>query len=770
MTASNGQEKPGGPSALTRDLGVYAAGFLALVLALSLAVSDFPIVDRIRHLVFDSYQRLTPRTMTDEGVRILDIDNAALAELGQWPWSRRTIAAMTDRLSELGVAAIAFDIVFAEPDRTSPEQIIALYPETPATRALAAERAAGVLAAHDTVLAKSFAKAPVVAGISMTNDPASADNLPEPKLAFACAGSDARAFVPNFAGAVANLPELQTAAPGTGSFGLLGDGDGVVRRVPLVVTARRTRVDTFSGCENLLPSLSLEALRVADGAKRLIIRANDASGEMALGSDGGLVEIIVGQRRVPVARNGEFWVHFSGSNWAERTISAAALFGSDYDPARLRQELEGKTVFVGTSAEGLQDLKATPFGDRFPGVIVHAEVVEQIRQGHYLVRPDWAAGLELLFLAGFGLAILVLLPRVGAMWGVIAALVAVAVGPLLSWHLFSQYGFLFDPVYPVGAALAVYASMSAMLFMREEREKGRVRNAFSRYLSPALVARLANDPSKLKLGGEVRELTVLFSDIRNFTAIAEGLEADHLTRLINAYLTPMTNCVLEREGTIDKYIGDAIMAFWNAPLTVDDHPRKACLAALAMKSQLDALNIQWRRSGLLAENAVMDSGVGLNTGPACVGNLGSEQRFDYSVLGDIVNAASRLEGQTRFYGVGIIAGETTARAVPDLAFLEIDVVRVKGKELPLRIYTLLGDGEVTHTGAFSALSEAFGTMLAAYRARDWDGAEAALERAAQAGKEFDLAQLLDIYRTRIDDYRKTPPPADWDGVTVATTK
>jgi adenylate cyclase len=753
-----------------RHLIPYAVGFAALFATLALAVSDFQLVERVRYLVFDSYQRLTPRATTDEGVRIIDIDNKALAELGQWPWSRRTISEMTERLTEVGVAAIAFDIVFAEPDRTSPEQILALYPETPAMKALREERDSGVLAPHDSVLAGTFAEAPVVAGISMTNDPANADRIPEPKLAFACAGSDARAFVPTFAGAVANLPVLQDAAPGTGSFGLLGDGDGVVRRVPLVVTARQARLDTFSGCENLLPSLSLEALRIAEDAKRLIVRANDASGEVAIGADGGLVDIVIGNRRVPVARNGEFWVHFSGSDWTDRTISAADLFGPDYDPDRLRAELNGRIVFVGTSAEGLQDLKATPFGDRFPGVIVHAEVVEQIRQGHFLTRPDWAEGAELFFLAAFGLVILVLLPRIGAFWGVLVALGGVATGPLVSWHLFSAHGFLFDPVYPVGAAMLVYASMSAMLFMREEREKGQVRNAFGRYLSPALVERLADDPSQLKLGGEVRELTVLFSDIRNFTGIAEGLEADHLTRLINAYLTPMTASVLSREGTIDKYMGDAIMAFWNAPLPVDDHARKACHAALEMKSRLDTLNPRWRDSGLLTPGTIMENGIGLNTGPACVGNLGSEQRFDYSVLGDVVNAASRLEGQTRFYGIGIIAGESTVLAAPDFAWLEIDLLRVKGKELPLRIYGLIGDASVAREGEFTMLKAGFERALALYRARDWSGAMAALEDVAPSAERYGAGELHEIYRARIDAYRQAPPPADWDGVTIATTK
>ena len=313
-------------------------------------------------------------------------------------------------------------------------------------------------------------------------------------------------------------------------------------------------------------------------------------------------------------------------------------------------------------------------------------------------------------------------------------------------------------------------SSSLVSYLRSESERTQVKGAFSRYMSPALVEQLARHPEKLKLGGELREMTLLFCDIRGFTTISEQFDPHGLTHFINRFLTPMTELILERQGTIDKYMGDCIMAFWNAPLDDAEHARNACRSALAMHARLKELNAEWEAEAK-AENRrfiPVRIGIGLNTGPCCVGNMGSDQRFDYSVLGDDVNLASRLEGQSKTYGADTVIGPRTRECAPEYAALELDLIKVKGKTVPVRIHALLGGEELRADPAFRALEEKHGRMLAAYRSKDWDAAEALLEECRTA--PFALKTLYDLYAGRIDVYRETPPPLDWDGSFAATSK
>jgi adenylate cyclase len=313
-------------------------------------------------------------------------------------------------------------------------------------------------------------------------------------------------------------------------------------------------------------------------------------------------------------------------------------------------------------------------------------------------------------------------------------------------------------------------------YAREEAERRQVRDAFSRYMSPALVERLAEDPSRLKLGGEMRDMTLLFCDVRGFTTISEQFSSDPegLTKLINRFLTPMTNVILERKGTIDKYMGDCIMAFWNAPLDDDLHSANACRSALAMIDCMKQVNVELKAEA--DEKGMryfpLNVGIGLNSGNVCVGNMGSDQRFDYSVLGDSVNLASRLEGQSKTYGVTIVIGESTRNEAPDYAAIELDLIKVKGKTLPVRIFTLLGDSEVSASAAFQTLAARHQQMLDCYRGQDWASAQQALDDCRVLAQEMGatLDGLYDLYQERLDTYRETPPGADWDGVFTATSK
>ena len=389
----------------------------------------------------------------------------------------------------------------------------------------------------------------------------------------------------------------------------------------------------------------------------------------------------------------------------------------------------------------------------------------------YLLRPDFATPMELLYILVLGLLIAVLIYRAGALGSALVGAIAIAFVIWLSWYAFKNWGWLVDPVYPTIALSAIYLTGSSFVFLRTERERNRVRHAFSHYMAPALVERLADDPKRLKLGGETRDMTLLFSDVRGFTAISEGLNAEELTRFLNELFTPLSNIILEEQGTIDKFMGDALMAFWNAPLDDADHARHACQAALRMMEQMKPLNEHWRQAAKTAGRKFnpVRLGLGLNTGECCVGKFGSETRFDYSVIGDNVNIASRLEGQSKIYGLVTIVGEETASRAGDFAFLELDLLKVKGKTEATRIYALLGDESTKRSEAFITINDKHQEFLARYRAKDWDAADALrVECEALAGSQCD--QLYTLYRERIASFRLSPPPDDWDGTAQAMSK
>ena len=375
---------------------------------------------------------------------------------------------------------------------------------------------------------------------------------------------------------------------------------------------------------------------------------------------------------------------------------------------------------------------------------------------------------ELAWLVVLGGALIVFLPRLGPLWCAVGGGLAVGGSFAVSWLAFRQLGYLADPVFPAIAGLAIYIIGSLLAFMRTERERRWVRNTFAQYMSPVLVEELARHPELLKLGGDTRDMTIMFSDIRGFTARSEKLSAEGLTNFINAFLTPMTALILDRKGFIDKYMGDAIMAFWSAPLPDPAHPVNAARAALAMMHELDRLNAAWASEAAAAGQSFdpVAIGIGLNCGQVSVGNFGANQHFSYSVIGDEVNLASRLEGRSKTYGVTLVLGENLAARLPGWALIELDRVRVKGKDKPVAVFTLLGED----AREFEAHQARHGRMLASYRARDWDAAESACDELAAAPELASVRGLYALYRERIAAFRLTPPPVDWDGVETATEK
>ncbi len=724
-----------------RTLQVGLAGLFTLAVVLGTFSGYSPLLQRLSALVFDLYQNIKPRVESGAPIVIVDIDEASIRALGQWPWPRSEVAAMVDRLRELGVASIGFDVVFSDPDRTSLGTAAQALIKAGATVNLPP----GLLD-NDQILANSFGQGGVVAGFVLTNE--NEADPPAAKSGFAFAGADPQSFLMTFAGALANLSILNDAAAGLGFFSFPPTPDGIVRVVPLVAR----------GHDKLYPALSIETLRIAQGASSVTIRATGASGEADTGRP-AMTALKVGDFQVPTGPAGEFRIYFSGLPSMAR-ISAADVL----DPAKsagLADRLNGSIVLVGTSAVGLRDFVATPRSSASPGVEVHAEIIDQILSGEFLTRPDWAPGAEIVVAAVLTLLLLAAVLSAGPVLGAVAALIIIAAAIATSWFAFANGHLVLDPILPSVSVLSVYVVATALLLLLTDRERQYVRRAFSQYLAPAMVERLAQDPAALSLGGETREITILFSDIRGFTSLSENMDPQEITGLLNRFLTPMTDVLLQSGATIDKYIGDAIMCFWNAPLSTADHPRRACLAALSMLKALEELN--------KTEGKAIKIGVGLNTGACCVGNLGSEQRFSYSAIGDSVNVAARVEGLTKQYGLPILITENTIHHASGLALLEVDLVRVIGRSEPIAVFTLLGDEAFSVSPEFQTIFAAHALMLATYRSGAFAQAAAAAEAARKAAPER-LGGLYDVYAKRIAALIENPPSIPWDGVFTAEEK
>ncbi|MBB4197875.1 adenylate cyclase [Rhodoblastus sphagnicola] len=695
---------------------LYRGAFaLNLGLFIACALGAPRALDDVRNLVFDRFQQLDPAPFNPTGpVRVAAIDEASLAALGQWPWPRLRLAELTEKLRGMGASAIGFDVVFAEADRLNPQALLASLPPELRTAELAEKFSRAP--SNDARFAAALATAPSVLGLSFLNTPGGA--LPAPKAGVAMAGDDPALFIPAFAGVAAPLPQLAQAASGLGAVNWLPDRDQIVRRVPLLARLG----------DRYTPSLALDALRVALGATTLLVRASNVSGQMDFGAKTGVSGLRVGDLSIATDAHGAVRPHFSPPD-PRRMLSIASLL-NDQVPA---SEIQGRIVLIGPTASGLGDVRATPIEPAMAGVEIHAEIIEQILANALLTRPDWAQGAELAAALVMICLMAALLPRVSPLAAGAIAIVAAAAlfaGALLA---FDKAGLLLDPVVPALALSLQTLTGILALWRGEQAAKAYVQTAFGKFLSPLVVARLAENPDRLALGGETREVTVMFADLRNFTSLSEGLDAQHLTRLLNAYLTPMTDAILAREGTIDKYIGDAIMAFWNAPVDVPRHARRAVEAAMLMRAELERLNTsleaQARADGR-AHNPLR-MGIGLNFGPCSVGNMGSLRRFDYSVLGDTVNLASRLEGASKHYGVDLIASEAVAVAAPEAAWLDLDVVKVKGRNAPVRIFTAAGGAEFAATSEFANWRAAHDAMLASYRAGDCEQAAAQARALAQ---------------------------------------
>jgi adenylate cyclase len=749
-----------GPSRRLRTLPTSPRlwAFLLLTAAVALRLADPAPVEFMRTKTFDFYQRIHPRTVDQRLVTIVDLDDRSIEALGQWPWPRTILADLVDKITALNPIVIGFDVIFPEPDRTSPRKLLdSLAVNDPDLRA-GLDR----LPDNDAILAAAIARSPVVLGMAPSAKTSQDQVTDRPPSTIAVLGHDVLAHVADYPKMLFNIPTLDRVAKGHGVFIVEGELDGIVRRVPMAIE--------IIEAGKVYPTLSMEMVRVAMNAPTVLLRGK-RDGTLTGVEDMVLKTRLpngqVFQLAVPLDEAGRFHVYFSKAD-PEKYVSAIDVLNG-IAPA---EKLAGKFVLIGTSAVGLLDIKATPTENFLPGVEVHANIIENMLTGQMLKRPRDALDLEAWGTLGIGLVLIVLVPMIGARWTLVLLVVILTGTGVGSFTLFKEDLRLYDPVFPGLVAILLYMFLTYTGYTREEAQRRQVRHAFSHYMSPALVERLADDPSRLKLGGEMRDMTMMFCDVRGFTTISELFDAEGLTRLINMFLTPMTDVILERKGTIDKYMGDCIMAFWNAPLDDPEHARNACLSALEMTRRLVGLNESLEREAREEgrRHVPLNIGIGLNTGVVCVGNMGSDQRFDYSVLGDNVNLASRLEGQSKTYGVTTVLGENTVAQVPEMAVLELDLIRVKGKTVPVRIFGLIGDEELATSDRFVVLRRAHEAMLAAYRAMDWTGAALRVEECREIMPGLSIDGIYDLYAERVTAYREAPPPSDWDGVYVALTK
>jgi adenylate cyclase len=660
------------------------------------------VFDDLSNFVFDTWQRIEPRAYDRDGpVRIVAIDEASLAELGQWPWPRTRLADATRRLGELGAAAIAFDIIFNEPDRASAESVVAsLFSE-----ALRAQLSANLVGAETNDQAFAKALQDIRAVLSASLLPVSATRDLAPRAGFANAGDDPLPFIIAFDGVAGPLPILAAAAKGIGAINWLPDRDQVVRHVPLLVRLKSA----------IFPSLALESLRVAESATTIIVRSSNASGQTAFGQKTGINALKVGEREIQTGPNADIRPYYTTTQ-LDRFISFARLLRNEV----AKEDVEGRIVLIGTTATGLSDVRATPLDAAVAGVEIHAQIIEALIGGAILARPDWAPAAETVLGLGAFVAVALLLPILPPLMSVALVTAAALLCGAASFVSFDRAKILLDPTFPSLALVGVYFAGTLALWRSDRIARQRIRLAFGKFLAPAVIDRLAADPRGLVLGGETRDLTIMFSDLRNFSGLSEGLDAQELTQFMNAFLTPMTDAILDHDGTIDKYVGDAIVAFWNAPLDVPDHAVKAVQAALRMRRELAAFNAareeSARETGETRVPAMI--GIGLNAGPCSVGNMGSLRRFDYSVLGDTVNLAARLERVSKIYHVDIVAAGSVVRRAPQFAWLELDWVRVKGRTEVTTIFGLAGDEAYAQSREFADWCRANAEMLAAYRGGD----------------------------------------------------
>ena len=625
---------------------ILVSGFLYLTEPLFLQV--------LRNSLFDQYQRWQPREYKVQPVKIIDIDEQSLRKLGQWPWPRTRIAELISRLHTSEVAAIGFDIIFAEPDRTSPSAILGLWNLPPDAR-----NAIKKLPDHDALMADELGKSRAIVGFSLEHNEQSG-KIPRRPYSMVTIGESPLPFLHEFSGAVTSLAALEDKASGNGALIFVPDADGVVRRVPLLLNLKG----------KVFPSLIAETLRVAQGAGNYIVRTNHVE-------KAGIEQVGIGKLRIPTTPKAELWVHYSNPV-ADRTIAAWKIFAGEVPVESLKSNI----VLVGTSAKGLMDLRVNTRGEIIPGVEVQAQVLEQILGGTYLARPAWAGSIEVLAIVIGGLILCVVTLAMRALVSSALALAMIGGAFASAWFAFSRHGLLLDPMVPSLCLLTIYILTSVIHHVSSERKQRWIRQAFSRYVSPNLVSHLVAHPGDLELGGHRQQCSFIFTDLVGFTSLIEKTDPADAVSMLNAYLDEMIAIAFRYEGTLDRIVGDAVASMFSAPVPQADHPRRALKCALEMQTFATKYAADLNARGI----AFGQTRIGVHSGEVIVGNIGGSTIFDYRALGDTVNTAARLEGVNKHLGTKICVSEATLVGCPDVRARPIGRLVLKGKTQPVMIY------------------------------------------------------------------------------------
>jgi adenylate cyclase len=623
-----------------------------LALALALLWADFTPLQTLRNQLFDQYQRWSARQSTGLAVQIIDIDDESLARLGQWPWPRTRLAAMINKLQDAKVAVIGFDVVFAEPDRSSPQAMAQLWSlQEPLKSALTA------LPDHDAVFAQSIKTAPVVLGLTIRREVGPVP-LSLPQYRYVYAGPEPSRWLHSFQSAIVALPVFERVASGNGALNFIPDKDGVVRRIPLLLKLGN----------ELVPSMDAEVLRVAQGRQNYIVKTL---------ANGQPDTLRIGSFTIPLTERGEAWVHFAKPD-PTRYLSAWKLLAGQIPASTLK----GKMILIGSSAQGLMDLRFSPLGQIIPGVEVHAQMLEQINSGTVLQRPGWARAAESIITLLGTLSITLLTIRFRALLAASTTLVCLLILQLLGWYAFRQHALLLDMVTPTLIFIATFTLGSLMHHWQSERKQRWIKQAFSRYVSPNRVSHLIANPDSMALGGRRQECSFIFTDLANFTTLMEKLDPADAVVLLNDYLDQMIAIAFKYEGTLDRIVGDALAIMFSAPITQTDHRSRALNCALEMdrfaSDYSAALNAKGTPFGLTR--------IGIHSGEVIVGNFGGRTLFDYRALGDAVNTAARLESVNKHLGTTICLSQATLSGCPHAEVRPIGQLMLKGKSQPLQVF------------------------------------------------------------------------------------
>lgn len=739
-----------------KKLSLYTFSALTIGLLVSIFNIYNPTVVKSFDNKIKDYMFLARGVKQDsDSVVIIDIDEKSLKELGQWPWSRYKVAKLLENLTNAGVGVIGFDIVFAEEDQSSPHKVlddlnmdVQNVPD------------------YDVILNEMVMATPTVLGYQFEleeKDYIKKEELNIPAIIVERNKSAGEDMLINAKGTILNHKSLQESGYTSGFFNNIPDDSGIVRSVPMVI-----RYD-----DQLYPSLALEIIRASSGINKVFVNYSEL----------GVENIQIGDFKIPTDRHGRLVVNYRGPTKTFKYISALDIFKGDFDPA----QIEGKVAIIGTSAAGLNDLRATPFESIYPGVEVHANAIDNILTGDFLSRPNWVDGANLIIV--FSVALLsVLLVTFTPFWFNPIVLVSfIALILFAGFEILFVYGIILDNFLPLMTVILAVLVATFMDYMFEVKNEALIKKKFASKVSPEVMESLLHDPENKAFAAMEKEISVFFSDVRNFTNISESMpNAKILIEFMNEYMNPMTQIIIQQKGTVDKFIGDAIMAYWNAPGDVPDHAERAVIATMEQLHALEELNAKIKQDPRFVNTVKMserngvepiDIGIGINTGTAIVGEMGSDQRSDYTAIGDPVNLGSRLESLCKYYNSKCnISNFTKARLQGDYIYRFLDLVTVKGKSEPIEIWQIHDyDRDESMHKLYSVTKQRLKEELDLYHKAIALYKEASFDKALEIFKDINgwddktNNNIYNIYIERCEHYIEEPPK-DFNGVFKHTTK